>query len=80
MCGMKVITLGDAVKCVKNLLTTLGIAHWYVFMSDCSQNYSENSKIVPLLGDHYKINTAFIVSDPVELFIDQEQFLFQFVG
>lgn len=78
---MKIKTLGDAVKQVKNLLSTLGIEYWAVFLAesryyDNNPTYTENSKIEPVCGDHYKVKTCLIVSDTIDLFIDKEDFLF----
>ena len=78
---MKIKTHGDSVKQVKNLFSTLGIDYWYVYATeyrcfDYSITYTEDSKIVPVCGDHYTIETCLTVSDPIELFILKEQFLF----
>lgn len=78
---MKIKTLGDAVKQVKNLLSTLGIEYWCVFLAYSryfhnNPTYTENSKIKPALGDNYKVRICLIVSDPIDLFIDKEDFLF----
>lgn len=81
---MKIKTLGDAVKQVKNLFSVLGIDHWAVFLSEsryfysvpCVPTYTENSKIEPTLGDNYKVHYCLTVSDSVDLFLLNENFLF----
>lgn len=78
---MKIKTLGDAVKQVKNLFSTLGIEYWYVYLSYSryfhnNPTYTENSKMEPMCGDHYEVRICLIVNDPIDLFIDKEDFLF----
>lgn len=80
---MKIKTFGEAVKQVKTLFSALGIAYWSVYITELGRYtdwpntyHSENSNVKPYPGLMYKIETSLIVSDPVELFIIQEDFLF----
>lgn len=78
-------TLGDAVKQYKKLLSTLGIEYWSVYISysryfNNNPTYTENSTIEPECGDHYKMETCLIVSDPIELVLVKEGFFLFVVG
>lgn len=78
-------TLGDAIKQYKKLLSTLGIEYWCAYLSESryfknNPTYTEDSKIEPVCGDHYKMETCLIVSDPIELVLVKEGFFLFVVG